>query len=58
MEDRLLPGMAAQTLHPGFENPDHAMPWLLAHSVPPLGRGVLGFVLCGLLAWTVAGNDE
>ncbi|HZZ43580.1 MAG TPA: sodium:solute symporter family protein [Tepidisphaeraceae bacterium] len=46
----ILPGLAAARLHPGFARPDYAMPWLLATLLPPVGRGILGFVLCGLIA--------
>lgn len=50
----VLPGMAASRLHPGFANPDYAMPWLLANTLPAVGRGLLGFVLCGLVAAQVS----
>jgi SSS family solute:Na+ symporter len=50
----VLPGMAASKLHPGFDNPDYAIPWLLATTLPAVGRGLLGFVLCGLVAAQVS----
>jgi SSS family solute:Na+ symporter len=50
----ILPGLAAARLHPGFTNPDQAIPWLLATTVPAAGRGVLGVVLCGLIAAQVS----
>jgi SSS family solute:Na+ symporter len=47
----VLPGLAAARLHPGtFASPDHAIPWLLATQLPLVARGLLGFVLCGLVA--------
>jgi solute:Na+ symporter, SSS family len=46
----ILPGLAAAKLHPGLANPDYAIPWLLANTIPPVGRGLLGLVLCGLIA--------
>jgi SSS family solute:Na+ symporter len=46
----VLPGMAASVLHPGFTNPDKAVPWLLATEIPVVARGLLGIVLCGLIA--------
>ncbi len=50
----ILPGLAAAKLHPGFSNPDYAIPWLLAQTLPLAGRGVLGVVLCGLIAAQVS----
>ncbi len=51
----VLPGLAAVKLHPEpFANPDHAIPWLLAHTLPPVATGLLGFVLCGMLAAQVS----
>ena len=50
----VLPGLAAARLHPGFSNPDNAIPWLLATQVPLIGRGILGVVLCGLIAAQVS----
>jgi SSS family solute:Na+ symporter len=50
----ILPGLAAAKLHPGFSNPDYAIPWLLAKTIPPVGRGLLGVVLCGLIAAQVS----
>ena len=50
----ILPGLAAARLRPGFANPDMAMPWLLATVIPPAGRGVLGVVLCGMIAAQVS----
>ena len=46
----ILPGVAMARIHPGISNPDHAIPWLLSHELPMFGRGILGFVLCGLVA--------
>jgi SSS family solute:Na+ symporter len=46
----VLPGLAASVLHPGFKNPDYAIPWLLATQIPMVARGLLGVVLCGLIA--------
>jgi SSS family solute:Na+ symporter len=50
----ILPGLAITKLHPGLTNPDSAMPWFLANELPAIGRGLLGFVLCGLLAAQVS----
>ena len=50
----ILPGLAITKLHPGFSNPDQAMPWFLSWRLPMVGRGLLGFVLCGLLAAQVS----
>jgi SSS family solute:Na+ symporter len=46
----ILPGLATARLKPGFANPDHAIPWLLSHELPAVARGLLGMVLCGLVA--------
>lgn len=46
----VLPGLAASCLHPGFKNPDKAVPWLLAKEIPLVAKGLLGIVLCGLIA--------
>lgn len=46
----VLPGLAASCLHPGFDNPDKAVPWLLAAEIPAVAKGLLGVVLCGLIA--------
>jgi SSS family solute:Na+ symporter len=47
----VLPGLAVAKLHPqGFANPDQAIPWLLSTQLPSVARGLLGFVLCGLVA--------
>lgn len=46
----ILPGLALAKIHPGITNPDHAIPWLLSTHLPMIGRGLLGFVLCGLVA--------
>lgn len=45
----LLPGLATTKLHPGVEA-DAAIPWLLSTEIPKIGHGLLGLVLCGLLA--------
>lgn len=50
----VFPGLAAAKLHPGFSNPDEAVPWLLSHTIPQVGRGILGVVLCGLIAAQVS----
>lgn len=50
----VFPGLAAAKLHPGVSNPDEAIPWLLAHIIPQFGRGILGVVLCGLIAAQVS----
>src|SRR5439155_17931688 len=50
----VLPGLAVARLHPGFANPDNAIPWLLANYVPPVARGLRGIVLCGLIAAQVS----
>jgi solute:Na+ symporter, SSS family len=47
----VLPGLAAARLHPqAFADPDHAIPWLLSTQLPAVAKGLLGFVLCGLVA--------
>jgi SSS family solute:Na+ symporter len=47
----VLPGLAAARLHPQpFASPDNAVPWLLSTQLPAIGKGLLGFVLCGLVA--------
>jgi SSS family solute:Na+ symporter len=46
----VLPGLAAAKLHPGLSSPDLAIPTLLATQVPLVARGLLGAVLCGLIA--------
>ncbi len=50
----ILPGVAmariATVNHLGITNPDYAIPWLLSHQLPKVGIGLLGFVLCGLVA--------
>lgn len=50
----ILPGVALARIHPGVVNPDHAIPWLLATELPLIARGLLGFVLCGLVAAQVS----
>ena len=50
----IFPGLAAAKMHPGFTNPDNAIPWLLATYVPQVARGLLGVVLCGLIAAQVS----
>jgi SSS family solute:Na+ symporter len=42
-----LPGLSAAILTPGLENPDQAIPLLLARYMPPV---VIGFILCGLMS--------
>ncbi|HEX8524486.1 MAG TPA: sodium:solute symporter family protein [Tepidisphaeraceae bacterium] len=47
----ILPGVALARVHPEpFATPDHAIPWLLSTQLPAIGKGLLGFVLCGLVA--------
>ena len=47
----ILPGLAASKLYPGqFSNPDNAIPFLLTNVLPHVARGLLGIVLCGLVA--------
>ena len=47
----ILPGLAAAKLHPEpFATPDHAIPWLLSTQLPAVAKGLLGIVLCGLVA--------
>ncbi len=51
-----LPGLASAVLYPGLENPDQAIPTLLANMLP---TGILGLVLCGLISSqlsTISGN--
>jgi solute:Na+ symporter, SSS family len=50
----ILPGLAAARLKPGFTNPDYAIPWLLSQTIPVIGRGLLGIVLCGLIATQIS----
>lgn len=50
----ILPGLAAVRLHPGAASPDHAIPWLLSTYLPATGKGLLGVVLCGLVAAQVS----
>lgn len=46
----ILPGLAMSRIHPGIANPDHAIPNLLSQCLPAVSRGLLGIVLCGLVA--------
>lgn len=51
----ILPGLALARLQPpGITNPDHAIPWLLATHLPKVAVGLLGLVLCGLVAAQVS----
>ncbi len=51
----ILPGLALARINPpGITNPDHAIPWLLATHLPPIASGLLGLVLCGLVAAQVS----
>ncbi len=54
----ILPGLAVTRLHPqpfGTDNnPDAAIPWLLSTQLPLICKGLLGFVLCGLVAAQVS----
>lgn len=42
-----IPGLTATILHPGLENPDMAIPTLLANLLPNV---ILGLVVCGLIS--------
>lgn len=47
----ILPGLSMAKINPtGISNPDQAIPLLLATSLPAVGRGLLGLVLCGLVS--------
>jgi SSS family solute:Na+ symporter len=47
----ILPGLAVTRLHPEpFANENQAIPWLLATQLPAVAKGLLGIVLCGLVA--------
>ncbi len=54
----ILPGLAVTRLHPHSfgpdNNPDLAIPWLLSTQLPLICKGLLGFVLCGLVAAQVS----
>src|SRR5262249_51562371 len=54
----ILPGLAVAKLHPAAfdakNTADLAIPWLLREQIPVFGRGLLGFVLCGLVAAQVS----
>ena len=57
----ILPGLAVAKVHPapfldatGHANADLAIPWLLRTQLPALCVGLLGFVLCGLVAAQVS----
>jgi len=51
----VLPGVAVARLHPQpFSTPDQAIPWLLSHELPIVAKGLLGIVLCGLVAAQVS----
>src|SRR5205807_10019187 len=51
----VLPGIAVARLHPQpFAKPDEAIPWLLSHELPMVAKGLLGMVLCGLVAAQVS----
>jgi solute:Na+ symporter, SSS family len=51
----VLPGIAVAKLHPQpFAKPDEAIPWLLSNTLPAVARGLLGVVLCGLVAAQVS----
>jgi solute:Na+ symporter, SSS family len=54
----ILPGLAVAKLHPQpfgpDNNPDLAIPWLLSTQLPLICKGLLGFVLCGLVAAQVS----
>ena len=51
----LIPGLVAAVLFPGLENPDEAMPRLLAEALPP---GLLGAAIVGLLAAVLSSIDS
>ncbi len=47
----VLPGLAVAKLHPGkFPTDNDAIPWLLRTQLPLVAKGLLGFVLAGLVA--------
>lgn len=51
----ILPGLAVARAHPEtFGTPDEAIPWLLSTQLPKIAAGLLGFVLCGLVAAQVS----
>jgi solute:Na+ symporter, SSS family len=50
----VLPGLAAARLYPGGSSPDHAIPWLFSTYLPTTAKGLLGVVLCGLVAAQVS----
>jgi len=54
----ILPGLAVTRLHPQPFGPDNnadvAIPWLLSTQLPLVCKGLLGFVLCGLVAAQVS----
>jgi SSS family solute:Na+ symporter len=51
----ILPGLAVAKVHPDAAlKTDHAIPWLLTTQLPAIGAGLLGFVLCGLVAAQVS----
>lgn len=50
----ILPGLATARLHPGVTKPDEAIPWLLSTQLPMIAKGLLGIVLCGLVAAQVS----
>src|SRR5205814_1562882 len=51
----ILPGLAVAKLAPHeVTKPDEAIPWLLRTHLPMVGAGLLGFVLCGLVAAQVS----
>ncbi len=54
----ILPGLAVAKLHTqpfgADNNPDLAIPWLLSTQLPMICKGLLGFVLCGLVAAQVS----
>jgi SSS family solute:Na+ symporter len=54
----ILPGLSVARLHPGPFGPDNnadvAIPWFLSTQLPLICKGLLGFVLCGLVAAQVS----
>jgi SSS family solute:Na+ symporter len=53
----ILPGLAAYRVHLPLHSaltPDESVPWLLATQIPMVAKGLLGVVLCGLIAAQVS----
>jgi solute:Na+ symporter, SSS family len=54
----ILPGLAVAKLHPAPFGPDNngdlAIPWFLSTQLPVICKGLLGLILCGLVAAQVS----